>query len=208
MVDSPNVFPEQRAVFLVRHATPDWTRNDIPYHLPPGPPLVEMGKNEAILLRSFLRKAGVGLIAASPLERCQQTAHLVADPRVNGHVETAIPLETWPALMELQPGEDMASMRSRFWPAFLAAWSITEYVGSVAVVTHGGPVNFLLAELGVDPLRLKNEYEFDHNNPIPTAGAWRVSRAARDLPWQMDLVFIPSDPTWQPRRVEIGWVRP
>jgi broad specificity phosphatase PhoE len=208
MVAVSNSITGQRAVYLVRHATPDWTRSDIPYHLPPGPPLVEQGKNEAILLRTFLRKVGVHLIAASPLERCQQTAHLVADLRVNGHVEAAIPIETWPALMELQPGEETASMRSRFWPSFLAAWAITETMGSVAVVTHGGSVNYLLEELGVDPDRLKNGYEFDHHNPIPTAGAWRVTRTAHHLPWQMELVFIPADPAWQSRGIEIGWVKP
>jgi broad specificity phosphatase PhoE len=208
MVAEAKAIPGQRTVYLVRHATPDWTRNDIPYHLPPGPALVDAGKNEAILLRRFLRNAGVRLIAASPLERCLQTARLVTDPRVNSHVEAAIPLETWPALMELQPGENAPSMRSRFWPAFLAAWAITEYVGDVAVVTHGGPISFLLEEFGVDPVRLKSVYEFDHHNPVPPAGAWRVTRAARNAPWQMELVFIPADLTWQSRGIEIGLVRP
>ena len=34
-------------VYLVRHATPDWSLKDIPYHLPPGPPLTSVGDKEA-----------------------------------------------------------------------------------------------------------------------------------------------------------------
>ena len=44
--------PQQ--IYLIRHATPDWTRKDIPYHLPPGPPLIEQGLAEAQALAAFL----------------------------------------------------------------------------------------------------------------------------------------------------------
>jgi broad specificity phosphatase PhoE len=198
------VQPVDRAVYLVRHATPDWTRTDIPYHLPPGPPLTSQGIDEAGLLRSYLRRVGVRLLAASPLERCLHTAHTVADARQNGHYESAIPLETWPALTELQPGEDTASMRGRFWPAFQTAWALSETLGSLALVTHGGPVTFLLEEMGADPVRLMREFKFDHRNPAPPAGAWRITRPDPGGLWHMALVFIPSEPAWQPREFILG----
>ncbi len=191
---SPSLSPDH-SVYLVRHATPDWTRTDIPYHLPPGPDLNEKGKIEALLLRTYLRQVGVRLIVSSPLERCLQTAHLVADPGLNGHSTDPILLETWPALMELQPEESPASIRSRFWPAFESAWALAGRLGSVALLTHGGPVTFLLETLGMDPVRLKRDYEFDHNNPVPPAGVWQITRPDSAGPWQMELAFLPVDPS-------------
>lgn len=191
---SASLAPEN-SVYLVRHATPDWTRTDIPYHLPPGPPLNEQGKTEALLLRAYLRKAGVRLIVSSPLERCLQTAQIVAGPGLNGHSTGLIPVETWSALMELQPEESDSSIRSRFWPSFEAAWALSGRLGSVAVLTHGGPVTFLLEELGMDPVRLKRDYQFDHQNPVPPAGVWQITRPRSAGPWQMELVFLPADPS-------------
>jgi broad specificity phosphatase PhoE len=160
------------------------------------------------MLRVFLRHAGVRQIASSPLERCLQTAHLVADPQANGHLEAAIPLETWQALMELQPGEPIDSIRARFWPTFQTAWAMVDHLGPLALVTHGGPISFLLEEMGLDAGRLKQTYEFDHHNPVPPAGAWRITRSGPDQPWAMALVFLPSDPAWQPKSIEIGSVTP
>ena len=218
MTHSPFVLPDPtiaasstggaRTLYLVRHASPDWTRHDLPYHIPPGPPLTEQGQDEARLLRDFLRRAGVRRIASSPLERCLQTAHLVADPQANGHLEVAIPLDTWPGLMELQPGEPIDSIRSRFCSAFQAAWDIAGHHGPMALVTHGGPITFLLEEMGMDGARLKQAYEFDHHNPLPPAGTWQITRAAPNQPWKMALVFIPADLTWQSKVIETGSITP
>ncbi len=66
-----------QTIYLARHASPDWNRKDIPYHIPPGPPLTPQGRLEAAALGAFLRPAGVSTIASSPLERCQHTAQIV-----------------------------------------------------------------------------------------------------------------------------------
>ena len=61
-------------IYLARHATPDWSRTDLPYHLLPGPPLVPQGEAEAAELGRFLREAGVSRLYTSPLERARRTA--------------------------------------------------------------------------------------------------------------------------------------
>ena len=96
-------------IYLVRHATPDWNRRDIPYHLPPGPPLTEQGVAEAQALAAFLRQAGVGFLITSPLERCQHTAQIAA-------TQSAVEVEIDPALQELQPGETEAAVLARVLP--------------------------------------------------------------------------------------------
>ena len=85
-------------IYLIRHATPDWNRKDIPYHLPPGPPLVEKGEAEAGELGRFLAEVGVGHLYYSPLERCQHTAQIA------GLIAGVVPIES-PGLIEIQPGE-------------------------------------------------------------------------------------------------------
>ena len=65
-------------IFLVRHASPDWNRPDLPYHIPPGPPLSPQGLAEAQTLASFLQTSGVQRLLTSPLERCLHTAQIVA----------------------------------------------------------------------------------------------------------------------------------
>ena len=39
--------PAQQVLYLARHATPDWNMRDIRYDIPPGPPLVPQGEEEA-----------------------------------------------------------------------------------------------------------------------------------------------------------------
>ncbi len=172
--------PQQ--VYLIRHATPDWTRKDIPYHLPPGPPLTDQGLAEAQALAYFLHQAEIRQIYASPLERCLKTAQIVNEV-------TGAPVEVVQGLMELQPGEETPSIRDRVYPAFEKASLRSQELGPVAMITHGGPVDFLLSALGVEvsPLRI-----FDHRNVVPPAGAWLAFRLDASQPWELNLVFKPD----------------
>ena len=86
------------SVYLVRHASPDWNRKDIPYHLPPGPPLTEQGLVEAHALGQFLRLVDVQQLWTSPLERCQHTAEIIAGI-------TGAPVTVNQELREWQPQE-------------------------------------------------------------------------------------------------------
>ena len=63
-------------IYLIRHATPDWSRTDLVYHLPPGPPLTAQGEAEAAKLGDFLRDMDVRHIFTSPLVRCLRTAEI------------------------------------------------------------------------------------------------------------------------------------
>ncbi|MFT3895325.1 MAG: histidine phosphatase family protein [Anaerolineales bacterium] len=65
-------------LFLLRHATPDWHRKDIPYDILPGPALLAHGEAEAQALGTFMKSEGLKKIYYSPFERSAQTAKIVA----------------------------------------------------------------------------------------------------------------------------------
>ncbi len=173
-------------VYLARHATPDWSVTDIPYHIPPGPPLIEQGESEAAALGQFLRLQGVKRIFVSPLERCQATAQIAA-------AAAGARMETVEGLREWQPGEGRELVTARFLPAFETAYRASTQAGPVAMITHGGPIGLMLVELGMDPQTLKDHRLFDHNNPLPPGGAWEASRTAPDGPWNLRLAFVPGE---------------
>jgi broad specificity phosphatase PhoE len=174
-------------VFLARHATPDWSRTDIPYHLPPGPPLTAEGEREARLLGSFLRQNNVCRILASPLERCWRTGEIAAR-------EAGVPVEVDTRLAEWLPHEKDSDVLARLWPAWAQAAELCPNGGALALVTHGGPIGVLLAELGLEA-RVLTEFRrrFDRNNPVPPAGVWRATRARPDGAWALELVFNPLE---------------
>jgi broad specificity phosphatase PhoE len=173
-------------VYLVRHATPDWSRTDLPYHLPPGPPLTPQGEKEAAQLGEFLRDMGVAQVHGSPLERCQRTAQIAAE--VAGAV-----WQEEPRLAEWRPEEKAEDVLRRVWPVWAHAGETCLSAGPVALVTHGGPILSLLTELGADR-KLLAQYQatFDRRNPVPPAGAWRAVRPSAEGPWSLDLAFTPQ----------------
>ena len=174
------------ALYLVRHATPDWSRTDISYTLPPGPPLTPQGEQEAAALGEFLREAGVRQVFYSPMERCRRTAELAA---------AALGLEPQadPGLGEWQPGEAEAVVRARFLPVWERLSANGHGAGPAALVTHGGPIAMMLAQLGLDANALAHYRKtFDRNNPLPPAGVWRATRTQPDGPWELHLVYMPE----------------
>jgi broad specificity phosphatase PhoE len=182
-------------LYLIRHATPDWSRTDIPYHLPPGPRLTAHGEQEAAQLGEFLRAMGVRDLWTSPLERCQQTALIAAGvaglTRAPGEPAG---LRPEPRLAEWQPHEKAPDVLARVWPVWAEAGEVCLAAGPVALVTHGGPISVLLAELGVDPRQIGHYQRiFDRNNPVPPAGAWRAIRPSPDGPWSLDLAYTPEE---------------
>jgi broad specificity phosphatase PhoE len=172
-------------IYLSRHASPDLTRTDLVYHLPPGPPLTPRGQAEAQSLGTFLKQVKISRIYSSPLERCLATAHIVSEI-------TGAPVEVLKQLTELQPGEDNDSLYSRLWPVFERAANELSDGRPAVLITHGGPVAFLLAALGMDEVTLNQNLTFDHRNPLPPAGAWEISRANESQPWILRLAFIPE----------------
>ena len=171
-------------IFLIRHATPDWSRTDIPYFTPPGPPLTAQGEAEAVQLSAYLREAGVQQILTSPLERCQRTAQIAAE-------SLALPFTVDNGLTEWKPGDKDDEIKARFRPVWEQAQTYSNQVGPVALITHGGPIALWLSELGVDKLVIDHHKKlFDRNNPLPPAGVWRAERINGS--WSLSLAFVPE----------------
>jgi probable phosphoglycerate mutase len=173
-------------LYLVRHATPDWSRTDLVYHLPPGPPLVAQGEAEAAELGRFMREASVVRVFASPLERARRTAEIAA-------AVAEVPVQVDDALAEWRPEERTEHIRTRFWPAWERVIALSVQAGPVALVTHGGPIGFFLDELGLPKDTLAYfKRTFDRNNPAPPGGVWKATRPASGEPWDVSLAFVPE----------------
>lgn len=173
------------SIYLIRHALPDWTRSDIPYHQPPGPSLTPQGLQEAQQLSFFLKNAGVQRLLVSPLERALQTAQIVA--RIS-----KIHYEIHAGLIEWQPEDSEESVRARICPVFELAHTLSRQAGPVGLVTHGGPIAVLLSNLGMDAATLAGQRVFDHGNPVPTAGVWQAFPNEFTGEWALSLVFQPD----------------
>jgi len=173
-------------IYLARHATPDWSRTEIRYDIPPGPPLTAAGEAEACKLGRFLQGKGISKIYASPLERTQRTAALVAE-------SLGLPVITETLIAEWRRGEnetDVAGRFNRFWEQICRE---SEEKGPVLLVTHGGPIKVMLLNLGM-PRATVDEYcrKFDRGNPVPPAGLWFAANSTNETPWHLDLIFTPD----------------
>lgn len=173
-------------IYLARHATPDWSRTDIRYDVPPGPPLTTQGEAEAAQLGVFLRQVGVKRIYASPLERTRRTAEIA------GGLVGVTPI-TEETIAEWRRGESEAEVAARlngFWEKLCRE---SEAGGPLALVTHGGPIKAMLQTLGM-PRATADEYcrKFDRGNPLPPAGVWLASNNTMETPWHLELVFTPQ----------------
>jgi broad specificity phosphatase PhoE len=173
-------------IYLARHATPDWSRTDIRYDIPPGPPLTEQGEAEARRLGEFLQPKGIAKVYASPLERTQRTAQLAAEL-------LGLPVVTEELIAEWRRGEnetDVAGRFNNFWERICRE---SEEGGPVLLVTHGGPIKVMLLNLGM-PRPVVDEWcrKFDRGNPVPPAGVWLAANSTSEIPWRLALLFHPS----------------
>ncbi len=173
-------------VYLVRHATPDWSRTDIRYDIAPGPPLTAQGEAEAMQLGEFLKATNIAHLYASPLERTTRTAQIVAKA-------LGISLETKLDLAEWERDELEASVLIRVRALVDEALDESETRGPIVLVTHGGPIRILLADLALDRAEI-NHYRkiFDRDNPAPPAGVWRIVRGTDGRLEKPELVFTPQ----------------
>lgn len=172
-------------LYLIRHATPDWSRKDIRYDIPPGPPLIEQGEAEARQLGKFLKTIGITHLYTSPLERTTRTAQIAAEA-------LGLTVETLEDIAEWVQGEADADVLARCRPCLDAAFDESEKRGPIGLVSHGGPIRLLLADLGLDPAEIKHYRGiFDNQNPVPPAGVWRVERYPDGRMAQPELVFSP-----------------
>lgn len=171
-------------LYLARHATPDRTRADIPYAVPPGPPLSAAGETEAQLLGQFLRAAGIVQLYASPFARAHRTAEIVASGSVPLRVEHD--LGEW---REHERGRDVVA---RVEPLLTRLQREHARTDAVCLVSHGGVISVMLRKLGMDR-EVVDAYchNYGGGTPMPPAGVWRAVRADAESPWQFELVFTP-----------------
>ena len=174
-------------IFLVRHATPDWEHNDIPYDIQPGPKLSLQGEQEAQALASFLKSQGVTRLFHSPFERGARTAQIVST--ANGIPCVAEKgLAEWPMASEPE-----IQVRQRMASVFAHAARESRELGPIGLVSHGGPIALLLLELGINPEELAPyRTMFDTTNPLPPAGVWKVEECPGEGRLDFQLVFIPK----------------
>lgn len=175
---------EPKSVFLIRHGTPDWNRRDIRYDIPPGPGLVDKGRDEARLAGGYLRQLGVTRLFCSPMDRAVQTAAEISEV-LHLPVSRDVRLTEW-TRDEKEP-DVLRRMRS-FWAEQIQG---TED-GPVILVTHGGPIQAVITHFAPD-LDLKPYLaRFERRTCAPPGGIWRATQTAPGEPWQLALVFIPE----------------
>ncbi len=173
-------------IYLARHASPDWTRTDLRYDIPPGPPLTDQGKEEAVKLGVYLQGTPVTRIFASPLERTLHTAKLAGE-------QVGLTPTVDDAIAEWQRGEPEADVLARFLPAIARTLSTSHAEGPAVFVTHGGPIRLLLQQLGLPQAEVDfYRRQFDRDNPVPPSGVWRISQAAHGEFEAPELVHTPQ----------------
>jgi len=174
-------------LFLLRHASPDWNRTDIPYDIQPGPSLSPKGEKEAEELAEFLKSHGVVRLYYSPFERSFRTAQIISSINEIPCIEEKRLLE-W-----REQGETEAKVNMRMKAVFDRAAKESVEIGPIGLVSHGGPIALLLQELGIDRDKLAlYRKKFDRTNPLPPAGAWEVEWNKENNSWNLNLKFIPS----------------
>jgi 2,3-bisphosphoglycerate-dependent phosphoglycerate mutase len=178
--------PSMQTLYLIRHATPDWSRKDIPYELPPGPPLTDLGQAEAEALGHYLAGRQPGPWYSSPLERCLRTAE-IASRQVGSPT-----IQVSDGLAEIRPGEPETEVRQRLSGALDTALASANGGNVPLLFTHGGPVALLLETLGMNPQKVNSQRIYDRGNPLPPAGVWQAQRESPAAPWQLELVFRPQ----------------
>lgn len=172
-------------VYLIRHATPDRTRRDVPYDVPPGPPLSPEGRQEAYLLASHLANAGIQQLHTSAMARAHETATILA-------ATLDLPVVIDPGLLEMRNGTRLADIEPRMVDLWQRLVLDNTNGSAMALVSHGGPITALL-QVVVTPSPDLSPFtrRFDSHNPLPPAGVWELNRRDDDS-WQGTLLFYPS----------------
>jgi len=173
-------------VYLARHASPDWSRTDLRYDIPPGPPLTAQGEQEAVKLGEYLKEAQITRIVASPLDRTLHTAKLAGE-------QVGLSPTVDDAIAEWQRGEPEADVLARFLPSIERALSDSHADGAAVLITHGGPIRLLLQHFGLPQPEVDfYRRQFDRDNPVPPSGVWRITQTANGDSEVPDLVYTPQ----------------
>ena len=147
--------------------------------------MTALGEREAQALGNFLKQAGVTKVYHSPLERAARTAQIAAAAAgIEAHLRDG--------LAEWRSDEQAGDIQARVWPLVQACLEESAAGGPLGLVSHGGPIGHLLREFRLQAERLDaHRRQFDHGNPLPPAGAWRVL-GQPGQGWELELVFTPQ----------------
>ena len=173
-------------IYLVRHASPDLGRRDVPYDIHPGPQLSLKGETEAEAVAEFLKMQQVVRLYYSPFERSARTAQIIANLN---HIPAAADrrLAEWREVDEVGK-----AVRDRMALAFDDAAGEGAFIGPIALVSHGGPIALLLLALGIQEEELAVfKKRFDGFNPLPPGGVWSAQWNAKANRWSLDLAYTP-----------------
>ena len=168
-------------VFLVRHGAPDRSFSGR-YDIYPGPCLSPEGQAQAARTAQFLAEQGVGRLFHSPLVRTLETAAIIAN-------EVGKPSQQVEAIREKAREEAAADVQERvtdFWHKHVADEDET-----IALVSHGAPIDQLLRYLSADTLDL-SQHRYQGGAGTPHAGIWQAVRHNGDDVWDLSLVFNPD----------------
>lgn len=176
-------------IYLVRHGA-IVNPSRILYGSLPGYPLSEQGRRDALIIARTFKRTGVSpcVIAASPLERAQETAEIIARELGAGRAGTDDRLKEWnmgtwegglikdfvkgsgyyasPMRTEgLEPLEDMAARM-----AAAVEDTRTKCPGGAAIlVSHGEPIAAVIVNLKHLP------WEGIHDLPRPLCSVWKLT---------------------------------
>ncbi|MFZ9858656.1 MAG: phosphoglycerate mutase family protein [Roseiflexaceae bacterium] len=167
-------------IYILRHAAPD-RGSSVPYNIPPGPPLTNVGRKEALQAGLFLQTREIDAVYVSPFMRTRQTALIVSE-------HMTAPFAYVESIKEGAPGELHRDIRARV-RGLLDEISQRE-VGRVMLVTHGCCVLATLQETTNDTIDLSG-HKYDYGNHSPTAGIWHGVRQESGL-YVWELVFTPT----------------
>ena len=172
-------------IYFIRHATPDWSRKDLPYYIEPGPPLTKQGEAEAAELGLFLQGIGIQYLLVSPLQRCQETAAIAAE-------NSGISWSTEELIREWQPDENQSDVGNRMKELLNDVKEKNGNGCKIGLVTHGGPIAVGLELLGMEREEITSNRIYDHKNPVPPAGIWCAEQIGENSDWEFKLVFAPN----------------
>lgn len=167
-------------IYLIRHAAPE-RNSTLRYDVAPGPPLAPEGHGQARRTAQFLADKGIARLYHSPLVRTLQTAAAIAN-------QIGKPSQEVEAIREWErgiPSQDVRQRMAEFWEKHVATGEET-----VALVSHGGPIEELLRHLTNDSLELSGQRYFG-GATTPLGGVWQIERNENN--WNVSFVFNPGD---------------
>lgn len=149
-------------IYFARHGQYQNPDNVVPFRLP-GFPLTDLGIEQSHLIADKLTGIKIRALFTSPIERCLQTASIIADvlhlyPNPKEEIiETRTPLqgtkrEEFPDDLYIDPmhvdggGESPQEITARM-SGFIDSLKLTSKSSIYLIVSHGDPINFFLTSI-------------------------------------------------------------